>query len=179
MKKEMEKDQRQINNSSESTNIFLLENSSRSRRRAHKSLQTYVILALVAVSIFSFSIPFVSYAQTAVNNSYTVNGQTGLVRCSGVATSGETVCNFQAFISMIGTVINWLFATSVPVAVALFAYAGLLYMSGKDSNKSKAKTIFLNVAIGFTIMLVAFVFVDTLVGWVANAGIGATTFLKV
>jgi|GEM_PF-954760 hypothetical protein len=175
----IEKEQHQINSISESTDKFLLKFSSCSRRRAHKSLRNAIYLVLVVISMFSFLIPSaVSYAQTATaNNSYTLNGYTGLVKCSGVPINGETPCNFQTFISMVGTTINWLFVIAIPVAVALFAYAGLLYMSGKDENKKKARTIFLNVAIGFIIMLVMFVVVKTVVGWVVNPGFGATTFL--
>jgi hypothetical protein len=181
MKEEkMEKEQHQINSISESTDIFLLKNSSCSPSTvtgcsARKSLRNAIYLVLVTLSIVSsvsFSIfPVVTHASTPDNYS-------GLVKCSGVVqNNGEKLCNFQTFISMVGTTINWLFVIAIPVAVALFAWAGLLYMSGKDDNKKQARTIFLNVVIGFIIMLVAFVVVKTLVGWVVNSSFGATTFL--
>jgi hypothetical protein len=170
----MKKEQHQNDIRLESTDIFLLKNSSCSRRRACKSLQNAIHLVLVVVSMFSFLI----YSPSLVAHASTPDNYSGLVKCSGVVqNSGEVACNFQTFISMVGTTINWLFVIAIPVAVALFAYAGLLYMSGKDENKKKARTIFLNVAIGFIIMLVMFVVVKTVVGWVVNPGFGATTFL--
>jgi hypothetical protein len=178
----IEKEQRQTNNALESTDIFLLKNSSCSRRRAHKSLQSVVCLALVTLSIFSFII----YLPIPTAHAYTADNYSGLVKCSGVTiqqltqgqqSSTEVACSFQTLISMIGTTINWLFVIAIPVAVVLFAWAGLLYISGKDDNKKKAKNIFLNVAIGFIIMLVMFVVVKTVVGWVVDPSFGATTFL--
>ncbi len=60
----------------------------------------------------------------------------------------------------------------------MFAWAGLLYMTGMPKNISKAKSIFLTTVIGFTIMLVAWIGVRTIVDYIANGDSGVTTFIK-
>ena len=104
---------------------------------------------------------------------------TGLVKCSGVLVdkNKEVQCNFSTLISGISSIINWMFAISVPLAVALFAYAGIKYMSGKEDNIKSAKEIFKNVAIGFILMLVAYTLVHTLVSWVVDPTFGAESLL--
>jgi hypothetical protein len=118
-------------------------------------------------------------AQTADNYS-------GLVKCSGVVATdssgqplpGEVPCDFNYFIITVANLINWGFYIALPIAVVLFAYAGILYISGVESNIKKAKAIFLNVGIGFIIMLVAFTAVHTLLGWLVNPNIGAESLLS-
>ncbi|MEI6057673.1 MAG: pilin [bacterium] len=110
---------------------------------------------------------------------FKADNYTGLVKCSGVKSASTDVeCNFTYAISSIATLINWAFYVSIPVAVALFSWAGILYMSGVESKIKQAKTIFQNVAIGFIIALVAFTVVHTLVGWLVNPNIGAESLLK-
>jgi hypothetical protein len=108
----------------------------------------------------------------------TKDNYSGLVKCSGVALAGETECNFNTLISTIANLINWAFYISLPIAVALFSWAGILYISGVESNISKAHAIFLNTAIGFIIMLVAFTCVHTVLGWLVDPSIGSETFLS-
>ncbi len=74
--------------------------------------------------------------------------------------------------------VNWFFYITVPIAVALFSYAGLLYMTGTPGNIGKAKGIFTSVAIGFIIMCTAWIGVNTVVGWFVKPDSGATTFIK-
>ena len=133
---------------------------------------TKKLLTIAFVLTAAATIPTFAFAANVPDN------YSGLVKCSGVkVNANEVECNFQTLISSIGSIINWLFFISVPIAVALFAYAGILHMSGKSDNKDKAKDIFKNVAIGFILMLIAFVVVQTLVGWVVDPSFGATTFL--
>ncbi len=104
---------------------------------------------------------------------------TGLVKCSGVASGdNETECGFYSFISTVANLINWAFYLSLPVAVVLFSWAGILYLSGQEGKIEQARHIFLNVAVGFIIMLVAFTVVHTLVGWLVDPKIGAETLLS-
>ena len=110
---------------------------------------------------------------------FKADNYSGLVKCSGVKSASTDVeCNFTYAISSIATLINWAFYVSIPVAVALFSWAGILYMSGVESKIKQAKTIFQNVAIGFIIALVAFTVVHTLVGWLVNPNIGAESLLQ-
>jgi hypothetical protein len=124
-------------------------------------------------SIFVFLLmPAISFAQT--NTSL-------VVPCNGTATTTSTIlvhgvnqsvppCDFNTLVATVSHIIQWLFYISVPIMVALFAYSGLLYMTGVQKHIDKAKGVFKNVALGFTIMLVAFVVINTLVGWVGNSG---------
>ena len=103
----------------------------------------------------------------------------GLVKCSGVASKpGEVECNFNYFIKTVANLINWGFYIAIPIVVVLFSWAGLLYISGVEKNIDKAKGIFLNAAIGFIIMLVAFTAVHTIVGWLVDPTIGAESLLS-
>ncbi len=106
----------------------------------------------------------------------------GFVKCDGVLTPGEegrkTVCDFSALMKTIIGLINWLFIIAIPIATVLFAYAGLLYMTGVSGNRVKANKIFTSVAIGFSIMLVAWISVRTVVDKFTDKDSGATTFIK-
>jgi large-conductance mechanosensitive channel len=69
-------------------------------------------------------------------------------------------------------------AISIPLATALFAYAGFLYISGEQDKIKQAKNIFINVAIGFIIMITAWFVVVTVVNWVVDSKTGATSLIK-
>jgi hypothetical protein len=74
--------------------------------------------------------------------------------------------------------INWLFSISTAIAVALFAWSGILYMTGKSANISKAKSVFTSVGIGFIIMIVAWLAVYTAVKWIVDPNFGATSLIE-
>lgn len=108
----------------------------------------------------------------------------GFVKCDGVVKTGKDaepgrtqVCNFAALMNTIVKAINWLFIISIPVATVLFAYAGLLYMTGTPGNRTKANGIFTSVGIGFIIMITAWIGVRTAVGWFVEPDSSATIFL--
>lgn len=107
----------------------------------------------------------------------------GFVKCDGVLKTGEAekdrqnVCNFAALIDTAIKIINWMFVISIPVATALFAYAGALYMTGIPGKMGQARKIFLSVGIGFIIMISAWVAVRTFVDWFAKETSGINTFL--
>ncbi len=105
-----------------------------------------------------------------------------VIPCNGSATSTTIVngvstpaCNFNTLVATASNIIQWFFYISVPIMVALFAYAGILYMTGIEKNISKAKSMFIKVAWGFTIMLVAFVVINTVVGWIGNPSFTTTS----
>ncbi len=105
----------------------------------------------------------------------------GFVKCDGVVKKDEpgrtTECNFAALVGTINSLINWVFVISIPIATVLFAYAGLLYITGIPGKISQAHAIFKSVGIGFIIMITAWFAVRTVVGWFVEPGSGATTFL--
>lgn len=99
----------------------------------------------------------------------------GLVNCGKNeavtnAHPAATDCTFSDAIDMIDTLIRYLIMIAIPVASIAFAYAGWLYLSaGENSGQvTKARTIFLDVGIGFIIILA---------GWLLFTLI-AQTFLK-
>jgi len=107
----------------------------------------------------------------------------GFVKCDGVVKKdGEPYrqeeCDFIALMDTVVKMVNWLFMISIPIATALFAWAGILYMTGIAKNRTKANNIFVSVATGFIIMLVAWFGVRTVVDQFASPDSGVTTFLK-
>lgn len=127
---------------------------------------------------------------------------TGLVQCDGVVdgkyvdqvVDGKTVkvfvqdpasvaknekkCNFIELINGVKSIINWMFYIAIPIAIALFAYAGVLYMSGTSGNVSQAKSVFTSVGIGFALMCSAWFVVYTILTWITKSDQGFTTLLK-
>jgi hypothetical protein len=57
-------------------------------------------------------------------------------------------------------------------------YGGYLYMTGEQDKIKTAKNIFLNVCIGFIIMITSWFVVTTVVGWVVDDRTGATSLIK-
>ncbi len=133
----------------------------------------FAVGTLVFLSLFTFVLrPEASHAAYG-----------GLVICDGVAdpAKGEVTCDFNYLIKTIVNLFNWFFIMTIPIAVGLFAYAGILYITGVEGNIKKAKKIFQNVGIGFIIMLVAFTVVHTVLSWVVSDQFGldsATALLK-
>lgn len=87
----------------------------------------------------------------------------GLV--GGVCNDGQ--CGFNDIVGLVNSLVSFAFYISVPIAALLFAYAGFLFLTaGPNAGQAdRAKRIFTNVAVGFTIMLSAYLIVYT----VANA----------
>ncbi len=137
---------------------------------------SYFAAAFITMALFfTIGVPSSVYAAdssvSAAANPHAGSADTyqGLVRCSGVVVNtGEVECNFSTIVSSISYLINWAFGISIPIAVALYVWAGFLYITGIQKNIDKAKGIFLNTSKGFIIMLVAFTIVHTLVSWLVN-----------
>lgn len=116
----------------------------------------------------------------------------GFVKCDGAvsvdangkANPGEesrnVECNFAALVKTITSLINWMFYISIPIAATLFAYGGVLYITGEPGKINQAKKIFTSVGIGFIIMAIAWVgVVQALSFFVKDAWKPTTeTFLK-
>ena len=75
-------------------------------------------------------------------------------------------CGFDDLIQLIQNILTWLIIISIPVSALLFAYAGFLYVTaaGDEGKVRKAHSVFKNVAIGFGIILAAWIIVYTLAG---------------
>ena len=105
----------------------------------------------------------------------------GLVPC-GTLQDGKITnpCDFDDILNLINRVVKFIFIDLViPIAAIMFAYAGfeLLTSGGSTEKKSKAKSIFINVAIGLAIAAAAFLIVQTILGIVgAKLDIGINWF---
>jgi len=87
-------------------------------------------------------------------------------------------CNFNKFLDLINNVLKFVFVDLVlPIAAIMFAYAGfeLVTSGGSTEKKSKAKSIFTNVAIGLIVAAAAFLIVKAILSIVGYTG---TSFLK-
>lgn len=104
----------------------------------------------------------------------------GFVKCDGVTRASETdrqtKCDFAALMDTVIKAINWMFYITIPIATALFAYAGVLYMTGQPKYITTAKSIFTTAATGFIIMISAWFLVRQFVTWFVKDPT-ATTFL--
>lgn len=91
----------------------------------------------------------------------------GLVNCGQTNPDGEipNPCDWSDFVQMINNLISWLIGLATVVATLLFMYAGFLYLTsgGSESQTDQATAIFSNVAIGFGIILVAWMLVTSIV----------------
>ncbi len=89
-----------------------------------------------------------------------VHAQGGVVPCGGPD------CGYDDFMVLINNVIETLIGIAVAVSALLFMYAGFLYLTagGNENQADRAKDIFGNVAIGFGIILVAWLVVSMIVG---------------
>ncbi len=112
------------------------------------------ILLLLAL----FSVPTFIFAQAS-----------GLVPCGAVSSGNysllnptyylqATSCNFCYFAKLIQNIVNFLVMVTIPISVAMFAWAGILFFTATGNPKriTRARSIFRGVLIGFII---------TITGW--------------
>lgn len=104
----------------------------------------------------------------------------GLVKCDGVRSldkdgkplpgeeGRQNVCNFQALMGMVNSIIKWIFGLTIPIFIGLFAYAGFLYMTPNPGNREKSNKMLWAGLKGFVIMLIAWFGVSTLLGWIVS-----------
>lgn len=100
------------------------------------------------------------------------SGWAGLVHCGNeVVMVGDSKvlkneCTFKDFIIMINRIISFILVyMAVPISAIMFAYAGVILVTGGDesaSAKTKAKSIFTNAVIGLVLVAGAFLIVKTL-----------------
>ena len=145
---------------------------------------------ILFVSLTSAVFPSVAAAQNNLNSDGSPKlDYSGIVNCDGVVRDGVFIkgpsepdrqreCNLVAAFDLVTKLINWGFYLSIPLATALFAYAGFLYITGSKGNIGTAKKIFTSVAIGFIIVTTAWVGVRTFLDWFVKPNTGATTFIQ-
>lgn len=87
-------------------------------------------------------------------------GSDGIV---GDLCSDGVNCNFGHLVQLVKNILGFIVFVSIPLAAIAFAYSGFLILTaGPDAGKAqKGKTIFSNVAIGFVIILAAWLIVYT------------------
>jgi|LSQX01.2.fsa_nt_gb hypothetical protein len=78
-------------------------------------------------------------------------------------------CNFEHLIELVRNVIDLIIKISIPVATAVFAWAGFKYMtSGVVDQKAEAKEMIRKVFIGFVFILSAWLIVSTIINALLN-----------
>lgn len=82
----------------------------------------------------------------------------GIVPCTG------TDCQACDIVSLIQKIINFVIGLSIPIAIGLFAWAGVLYFTSaaNPSGIEKAKKIFRAAFVGFLIALGGFLIIETI-----------------
>ena len=72
-------------------------------------------------------------------------------------------CQFRDLITLADNIIKYLIYFSIPIVAIVFAYAGFLYLTsaGSVGKASQATSLFTDAAIGFVIVLSAWLIVKT------------------
>ena len=105
-----------------------------------------------STTIFAYGLVFSLLALPVVASA------AGLVPCGGP--SPETPCDFNHLILMVNGLIKFaLFTLAVPIAALAFMWAGasLVLQQDKQHAWTEAKERFQNIAIGFAIIMAAFI----------------------
>jgi len=86
--------------------------------------------------------------------------------------ASSTGCQACSLAQLVQNLINFLIGLSIPVAAALFAWAGILYFTsaGDLSKRQQAKGIFKNAFIGFVIVITAWLVINTLLHVIFSQG---------
>lgn len=95
-----------------------------------------------------------------------VSAQGGFVPCEGGG------CNVCQVVDMANELISWLIGISVLIAVMLMVVAGfrLMMSQGNQEAMQKAKSMAVNVVIGFILILSAWLIVDTILKLLTKKG---------
>lgn len=140
------------------TNMYFF--STTSKGSFQKAVGTF--LSLIIITLFLGLFFGIAFAQENAAD-YT---KPGIIKCEGALTADEfgkkDKCGFAELIESVKYIINWLIIIAVPIVTLVFAYAGFLFMTGKESNISKAKTMLPKVVWGFVAMLGAWLLVTTI-----------------
>ena len=128
-------------------------------------------VGIAVCALFLMAAPSVFAVQTADAQTFRAANQRpgdcgGLVPCGCDTNNNERIdeneqCGFNDLLLLIQNLLDWIVLISIPISAVMFAYAGWLYMSAQgDKNKiQSAHTVFVNVTIGFMLVLGAWVIV--------------------
>ncbi len=117
-----------------------------------KFLTKLAVAALVTVPMAAFAASLVPCGTTPLSANPTQQEIINATSCS--------LCNLE---QLVQNIINYLIGLSIPIAVGLFAWAGILLFTSAESpaNITKAKKIFSSALIGFVIVISAWLIVQT------------------
>ena len=117
----------------------------------------FIFVSLLTVSNIAYALP--TDAQNPKSASFQI------LPCDGTDINGGVPCDYNAAVNGFNNIVKFLLYISIPFATVMFAYAGFLYMRVGDNpgNKEKAKKIFINIAIGLSFILGAWLIVHTLI----------------
>ena len=84
----------------------------------------------------------------------------------------DTNCGWKDLVTLAKNLLDFMVTITIPIAAICFAWAGWLYLSarGNPGQITKAHEIFLNVAIGLVIVLVAWLVVDQIMKALVETG---------
>ena len=93
----------------------------------------------------------------------------GLVPCGG---NGEHDCQLSDLIGMANGIVAYLLYIGVFVGVVMISYAGytLVISQGNESAMEKAKSRIWNVIVGFVIILLAYLIINTILSVLTGSG---------
>jgi hypothetical protein len=113
-------------------------------------------ITLIFSLILAFSLPFFVSAR-------------GLVPCGGI---GENPCNVKDIFSLIAKVTNWLIFVAGIYAVAQIILNGfyMVVSMGNEEAISKRKSGLTDAVIGFILVMVAYILINTAVNSILLAG---------
>jgi hypothetical protein len=86
-------------------------------------------------------------------------------------------CDFKGLVLTVQHFLNIAMVLGVMGTIVTAVYAGYLYVTGKESNISKAKEMLPKVGIGFVLMLTAWFIIAQILTWLTNND-AFKTFLK-
>lgn len=151
----------------------------------NRHLSKHILATLICLSAVAFWL-LPSFAFAAIGDLLPTAGRQpgGFIPCGQDANGDKQVsdveqCGFQDFITGINTIANYLIFIGTVLASVSFAYAGFLYLTSAGSTEkiSHAHGIFLKVAIGFVIMLLAWLIVKTIETAFIDSSTGFKLFL--
>ncbi len=152
----------------------------------------YTFCAFLSVSLFrgatikrymsrrGLAALFLAIGIAIVVPSIALAASAGLVPCGVVSpgTSADQVsqqateCQACSIVTLIQGLITFLIGLSVPIAMAMFAYAGVLYFTsgagGGNENISKARRIFSSTLMGFVLALASWLIVNTILNTIVS-----------
>jgi hypothetical protein len=134
-----------------------------------KTFLFFVMFALVPVFAFAQPIPGSDDDLPSETSIFGDNFQ--LVPCDGVSIKGQGVeCDYNALVNGINNLVKYFIYLAHFFAIAMFMYAGFLYMFAGDnpSNVEKAKRIFKNIGIGLFFVYAAWLLVYSLLTYLID-----------